>query len=166
MRPLSFALLTLALMALLNGAPSWAGAGSGQFGVRITLSQGSGPVGLGAPVATTSSFSRLLPPSGLCLSRTLSESTGASVEVACQSAQFVSIAPQPGASFLAVHGGAFRYSITFRTELSMWDATKTRDDDVAGLGWGTVTALRLYDLTAPEVSDPGWELPLDMLVSF
>ena len=166
MRSLSFAPATLAMMALLNGAPSWAGANGGQLGVGITLSQtpASGSGGA-ATLVKTASRTSLAPPSGVCRSRTLSESTGASVEVACRSGQFVSIAPQPGASFFGVHGGAFRYSITFRTELSMWDAAMIGDPP--GLGWGTVTALRLYDLAPVQgPQDGGWDGPLEMLVSF
>jgi hypothetical protein len=164
----SLASLTLASMALLNGAPSWAG-GGGQFAVHITLSSlsvpVSAPVGLGAPVATTASL-QLLPPSGLCRSRTLVETDGASVEVACQSGQFVSIAPDPRASLLGLRDDAFRYSLAFRTELSLWKAARTKGD-APRLGWGTVTALRLYDLAPPAGwGDDGWDRPLDMLVTF
>jgi hypothetical protein len=166
MRSLSFAPVTLAVMALLHGAPSWAGANGAQLAVGITLSRAAGPGAGGATtVSTTGSRAQLSPPSGVCRSRTLSESTGAAVEVACRSGQFVSIAPEPGARFFGVHGGAFRYSITFHTELSMWDSVAIGDPP--GLGWGTVTALRLYDLAPPQgPQDGGWDGPLEMLVSF
>lgn len=161
----SIAPLALAVMALLHGAPSWAGGASGQFGVNITLSTASAPVAFGAPTATTSASSTLLP-SGMCRSRTLTESDAASVEVACQSGQFVSIAADPEASFLGLRDDAFRYSIGFRTELSVWKAGPTKGD-VPRLGWGTVTALRVYDLSPPnETSDGAWDQPLDMLVTF
>jgi hypothetical protein len=164
MRSVAFGPVTLAAMALLNGAPSWAGANGAQLAVGITLSRA--PAAGGATtVSTTGSGTQPSPPSGVCRSRTLSESTGASVEVACRSGQFVSIAPEPGAPFFGVHGGAFRYSITFRTELTMWDSAMIGDPP--GLGWGTVTALRLYDLAPLEgPQDGGWDGPLEMLVSF
>ena len=169
MRTVSLAPVSLALMALLHGAPSWAGV-SGPVAVGITLSQPgstpSVPPATTVPSSSSPAATPLLPPSGVCRSRTLSESTGASVEVACRSGQFVSIAPQPGSPFLGVHGGAFRYSITFRTELSEWDAVVA--GDAPGIGWGTVTALRLYDLAPPEAlpGDRFWDRPLEMLVRF
>lgn len=167
MRCRSFAPLALAVMALLHGAPSRAGGASGQFGVNITLSTVAAP-GFGAPTttATTTSPSSMLLPSGMCRSRTLTESDSASVEVACQSGQFVSIAADPEASFLGLRDDAFRYSISFRTELSVWTAAPTKGD-VPRLGWGTVTALRVYDLSPPDgTGDGAWDQPLDMLVTF
>lgn len=159
MRTLGLAPLVLALTALLNGAPSWAGA-SGAVTVGITLSRS----GVAAP-SSSSTAAPLAPASGLCRSRTLSEATGASVEVACRTGQFVSIAPQPGAPYLGVHGGAFRYSIALRTELAVWEMAVTGEP--ATLGWGTVTALRIYDLTPPQAPGEGaWDRPLELLVGF
>jgi hypothetical protein len=141
MRYGSFAPVTLAVAALLTPAPSPAGTIGESFAVGITLSQGSEPP---SP-----------PPSGLCLSHTLSEQTRASVVVVCRSGQFVSIAPLPGVPYLGVHGGAFRYSIGFHTEPFLWD------------GPGTVTALRLYDLSLQDRPLDAQQLRLlEMLVSF
>ena len=143
----AFAPLTLALMALLHGAPSWAGAAAGSFAVGITLNNPSAPQSVaGAEV---------------CFSRSLSGLTRASVEVSCPSGRFVSIEAVPGLPFLGVHGGAFRYVIPFAAEAAAWKAAD------GAIAQGTVTMLRVYDLTRPE--GPGntwWDRPLEMRVSF
>ena len=85
---------------------------------------------------------------GVCFSRSLSEKTGAVVQVACDSGQFVSIEAVPGQRFLGVHGGAFRYTLSIAKDRSVYEAAA---NDAFGwrTGWGTVTMLRLYDLTQP-----------------
>ena len=164
MRLRSFAPLTLAVVALLDGAPSWARADSGQFGVHIALSRAPGAVGLGAAAATTSS-SRPLPPSGLCQSSTVSQTDSATVEVSCQLGQFVSIAPDPAITLVGLHE-AFRYPLSFRIEWSVWNARPTKGG-APRLGWGTVTAVRLYDVSPPDgPREESWSRPLDMLVTF
>lgn len=143
----AFAPLTLALMALLHGAPSWAGASAGSFAVGITLNNPSAPQPVGGV--------------DVCFSRSLSELTRASVEVSCPSGRFVSIEAVPGRPFLGVHGGAFRYVIPFVAE------TPPLEGGTGADGEGTVTMLRVYDLTQPE--GPGqtwWDRPLEMRVSF
>lgn len=143
----AFASSTLALMALLHGAPSSAGAVSGSFAVGITLNNPSAPQSaVGQDV---------------CFSRSLSGLTRARVEVTCQSGSFVSIEAVPGLPFLGVHGGAFRYVIPFVAETTAWEGGAAVDAQ------GTVTMLRVYDLTRPE--GPGnawWDRPLEMRVSF
>jgi hypothetical protein len=143
----AFASSTLALMALLHGAPSSAGAAAGSFAVGITLNNPSAPQSaVGQDV---------------CFSRSLSGLSRARVEVTCSTGRFVSIEAVPGQPFLGVHGGAFRYVIPFVAETSAWQAAD------AGAVQGTVTMLRVYDLTQPE--GPGnvwWDRPLEMRVSF
>lgn len=164
MRLRAFLPLTLAVMALCDGALSRARADTGQFGVHITLSRASGAVGLGVAPATTSS-AQAHPPSGLCRSSTLSETDSAMVEVSCRLGQFVSIAPDPATSLVGLHD-AFRYPLSFRIEWSVWNATPTKGG-VPRLGWGTVTAVRLYDVSPLDGSaEERWSQPLDMLVTF
>jgi hypothetical protein len=114
-------------------------AGSQTFGVRIALHAGAGPA------ATTP---------GVCTSETLSERNGATVRVVCQSGQFVSIGPAPGAGFVGTHGGA--YSYYFGSTLS--------GINVAGFGEfahgaGSIASYRIFGVT--EVDGR-----LDLLVSF
>jgi len=162
MRSASFAPALPALMALLAGAPSWAGSTDKSVTVGITLSQ---PVGAGV----TSVPPQPAQPSqraGVCYSRSLSEKTGASVQVVCDSGQFVSIEAVPGQPFLGVHGGAFRYSMSIDRDRSVYDAA-AKDPFGWRTGWGTVTMLRLYDVQ--HAGGPGdfWaDRPLELLVSF
>lgn len=92
---------------------------------------------------------------GVCLSESLSQSTGAAVHVVCQSSQFVSIDPQPGRPFLGVHGGAFRY---------FFGGGDTNAVQYSGtpnpfIGTGTVTELRIYNSDSPDG-------PLEILITF
>lgn len=114
----------LALTALLTGAEGVAGTGSGTFSVNITLANPGTP---GAP------------PSGICVSQTLTELSGALVQVVCSTEQVVSISPLPGAPFIA-HGGAYTYYLSM--------GTGSRLAGLSGLpaGTGTVTEYRIYDL--------------------
>ena len=173
MRHASFAPGTLAAMALLAGAPSQAGTSGASFAVGINLSQSAasspppvpGPAGAATPSSPPSGPLPPLP-SGACYSTALSAQTGALVAVACASGQFVSIAPRPGAPFPGVHGGAFRYTISEASELSVLDAVAL---DAFGwrTGWGSVTMLRLYDLTRRDGPGDVWsDRPLEMLVTF
>ena len=54
--------------------------------------------------------------------------------------------------------------MSFRTERAVWEATVSGEDPV--IGWGTVTALRLYDLVPQAAGERVWERPLEMLVRF
>jgi hypothetical protein len=148
-------------MALLTGAPSWAGSTGSSVTVGITLSQQPGAV-IPVPPQAAPNPQR----AGVCFSRTLSEQTGAVVQVACDSGQFVSIEAVPRQRFLGVHGGAFRYSMSISRDRSVYQAAAT---DASGwrTGWGTVTMLRLYDLTVPGKPGELWaDRPLELRVSF
>jgi hypothetical protein len=142
--------LTLALAALLNGAPSWAGAAAGSFAVSITLNTVNAPQ----------------PAAPVCFTRTLKGFTRAGVAVACSSKQVVNIEALPGVRFVGPQSGAFRYVVPFVSQGSSWDV-----GPIAGIAWpagqGTVTMLQVYDLTRPE--GPGnvwWDRLLEMRVSF
>jgi hypothetical protein len=117
-----------ALAALAAGSPCAAGTASGSFAVNITLTQPGATPGAGA--------------SGICTSQSLSDQTGAVVQVVCRTGEFVSIGPRPGGRFIGTHGGAYTYS--FGPSLG---------------GSGTITSFRVYSLE-------GTEGPIDMLVSF
>jgi hypothetical protein len=122
-----------AIGVLLIGSVSFADTATGSFGVNISLT----------------------PRPGLCLSETLSESTGAAVHVVCESGQFVKIDPQPGHPFLGVHGGAFRY---FLEPGNTWLAEHgSRINPFVGAG--TVTGLRIYNVDRADG-------PLEVLISF
>ena len=162
MRSASFAPVLPALMALLAGAPSWAGTTEASVTVGITLSQPGGSGITPVPPPTPGQPQR----AGVCFSRSLSEQTGAVVQVACDSGQFVSIEAVPGQRFLGVHGGAFRYSMSISKDRSVYEAAAS---DAFGwrTGWGTVTMLRLYDLTQPDKPGDVWsDRPLELRVSF
>jgi hypothetical protein len=93
---------------------------------------------------------------GSCLSETLSRSTGAAVQVVCQSSQFVRIDPQPGKPFLGVHGGAFRYLLGPGSTLAAQSAGMANPF----VGAGTVTELRIFN------NADGSDGPLEILISF
>ena len=113
-------------------AVSWAGANSANLNVNITLARNS----------------------GLCVSESLSAATGATVQVVCQSGQFVDISPTPGRPFAGVHGGAYRFHIGLGSGYG-----PAIDPDNPWVGAGTVTALRVYHAD-------GVDGPLELLVSF
>ena len=126
-----------------------AGSAAGTFSVDITLT-GS---------AATSS-------NGVCVSETLTQENGAVVRVACDSGQFVSISPIPGARFVGTHGGAY----------AQYFSSSFRGLNVTGLGEfahgaGTVAAFRVLDVLEAGDGEVG-EGPtqargrLDLLVSF
>jgi hypothetical protein len=92
---------------------------------------------------------------GLCLSESLSESTGAAVHVVCESSQFVSIDPRPGRPFLGTHGGAFRY--LFGSGASLTSQYGGMPNPF--IGTGTVTELRIFSADSPDA-------PLEILISF
>ena len=111
-----------------------AGSGSGTLGVDITLSTGA--------------------PAGVCISETLSEQNGATVRVACESGQFISISPIPGGRFVGTHGGAYSY----------YFGSTLRGINVAGHGEfahgaGSIASYRIFGVTEVEGR-------LDLLVSF
>ena len=162
MRFASFAPALPALMALLAGAPSWAGSTDKSVTVGITLSQpGGGSAITPVPPQPSQPSQR----AGVCYSRSLSEKTGASVQVVCDSGQFVSIEAVPGQPFLGVHGGAFRYSMSIDRDRSLYEAA-AKDPFGWRTGWGTVTMLRLYDVHADGPGDYWADRPLELLVSF
>ena len=161
MRSASLAPVLPALMALLAGAPSWAGTTEASVTVGISLSQ---PGGSGVTPVPPSPGQPQRP--GVCVSRSLSEQTGAVVQVACDSGQFVSIEAVPGQRFLGVHGGAFRYTLSIAKDRSVYEAA-ANDAFAWRTGWGTVTMLRLYDLTQPNKPGDVWaDRPLELRVSF
>ena len=130
--------LVLALAALSVSFNCAAGSGTGAFSVNITLSNPGAP---GTP-----------PPSGVCISQTLSDLTGALVQVLCSTGQFVSINPKPGAPFIA-HGGAYSYYLSVGT-----------GSRIAGLGRlpsGTATVTEYRVFTVDEANGT-----IDMLVGF
>jgi hypothetical protein len=129
--------LGLTLAALLVSFNCAAGSGAAAFSVDITLSNP------GAPGA---------PPSGVCISQTLSDLTGALVQVLCSTGQFVSINPKPGAPFIA-HGGAYSYYLSL--------GTGSRIAGLSGLpsGAGTVTEFRVFSVDEANGT-------IDMLVGF
>jgi hypothetical protein len=94
----------------------------------------------------------------LCFSRALSQQTNALVRVTCQGNQFVSIEPQHGKPFVGTHGGTYRF---------LFNTTHTGRSDSSNLGHlledrigqGTITALRVLDLTETDER-------LELLVSF
>src|SRR5689334_10258912 len=91
----AFAPLTLALVALLHGAPSWAGASTGGVMVGIRFDK---PLA----AAATDALPPLRP--GACRSRSLGERAQAGAEVTCASGEYASIQ-------------AFRFGMNFA-----WDA--------------------------------------------
>ena len=120
--------LALALAALVLSFNCAAGTSSGTFSVNISLSNPGAP-----PVAPAT------PPGTVCVSQTLSDLTGALVQVLCSTGQFVSIGPRPGAPFIA-HGGAYSYYLSV--------GTGSRLAGLGGLpvGAGTVTEYRLFSV--------------------
>ena len=161
MRSASLATVLPAMMALLAGAPSWAGSDAKNVTVGITLSQPGGSGVTPVPPQPSQPSQR----AGVCYSRSLSEKTGASVQVVCDSGQFVSIEAVPGQPFLGVHGGAFRYAMSIDRDRSVYEAA-AKDPFGWRTGWGTVTMLRLYDVHADGPGDYWADRPLELLVSF
>jgi hypothetical protein len=100
-------------------------------------------------------------PIGVCISTSLSQVTNASVRVTCQGNQFVSIEPQPGKPFFGTHGGAHRFAFSQRTGVSSGqvDFGQSVTELEAALGQGTITALRVLNLTENDER-------LELLVSF
>jgi hypothetical protein len=131
----------------LASLPALGGSGSSTVPVNISLGTGQTPPVAQPPVA---------PPSGVCTSASLSESTGAIVRVVCSSGQFVSISPQPGAPFAGTHGGAYEFywppgGESFESALAAGSSVISRS--------GRVTSFRVYSLE--HIGDR-----LDVLVSF
>ena len=98
---------------------------------------------------------------GICISSSLSQVTNASVRVTCQGNQFVSIEPQPGKPFFGTHGGAHRFAFSQRANGSSGqvDLGQSVTELEAALGQGTITALRVLNLTERDER-------LELLVSF
>jgi hypothetical protein len=135
------------VLAALAASP-WAAAQStsGSFRVNILLTQpgfvGPGVTGTGAPAGNGS---------GICLSDSLSQQTGALVRVVCANGQFVNISPRPGQRFFGTHGGAYNYY--FGPSYGAIHRT------AHGEGGGTVTSFRVYSVDEADGV-------LDLLVSF
>jgi hypothetical protein len=89
----------------------------------------------------------------LCVSQSLSQSTGALVQVTCSTGQFVSIGPRPGAPFAGVHGGAFTYYLAPAPNFQLDTSRSVMQ------GAGTVTEYRVY-------SRDQYDRFIDILVSF
>lgn len=114
----------------------------------------------GASFRVNIQLSTLTPTSqaGVCISSVASQQTGAVVRVVCSSGQVVSIEAAPGTPVIAgVHGGAFRYSFGAGSLLTPGGALL--DSELGFVGLGTVTALRVADLS-------GRRERLEFLVSF
>ncbi|HET7764027.1 MAG TPA: hypothetical protein VFK92_02950 [Burkholderiales bacterium] len=123
----------LALVALSLSFECAAGVGSGTFRVNISVNEPG--------------------KSALCVSQSLSQSTGALVQVLCSTGQFVSIGPRPGAPFAGVHGGAFTYYFSPTPDFQLEGSRSLMQ------GSGTVTEYRVY-------SRDRYDQFIDILVSF
>ena len=93
-------------------------------------------------------------PAGSCVSQTLSEQNGAVVRVACNSGQFVSISPVPGAPFVGTHGGAYSYH--FGSTLQGANAAGFGE---FAYGAGSVASYRVFGVSETDGR-------LDLLISF
>lgn len=123
----------LALVALSISFECAAGVGAGTFRVNISVNDPG--------------------KSALCVSQSLSQSTGALVQVLCSTGQFVSIGPRPGAPFAGVHGGAFTYYFSPTPDFQLEGSRSVMQ------GAGTVTEYRVY-------SRDQYDRFIDILVSF
>jgi len=128
-----FARSLLALAALSISVECAAGVGSGTFRVNISVNDPG--------------------KSALCVSQSLSQATGALVQVICSTGQFVSIGPRPGAPFAGVHGGAFTYYLNPSPDFQLDGSRSVMQ------GTGTVTEYRVF-------SRDGIDRFIDILVSF
>ena len=147
MRPIVIAVSVLA--ALAASTPAAAGSASRSFGVNIVLTQ----PGFGGPGATATSVPNdNTNTSGICISDSLSQQTGALVRVVCANGQFVSIGPRPGQRFFGTHGGAYGYY--FGPSYGAIHRTAHGEG-----GGGTVTSFRVYSVDEADGV-------LDLLVSF
>ncbi|MBX3654780.1 MAG: hypothetical protein KIS62_18195 [Ramlibacter sp.] len=142
--------LALGIAIGLSATLCQAGVASSFFDVRITLNTGLTPVDVTpnppSPVGN--------PANGICTSQADSDATHAVVRVVCSTGQFVSIDPAPGQPFTGTHGGAFRFNFGPGVPVATVGGATS-----FGLGAGTVTSLRILDLS-------GRDAPLEMLVSF
>lgn len=117
---------------------------------------------LGIQAGTASAvFQVTVQPIGICISSSLGRVTNAVVRVTCQGNQFVSIEPREGRPFVGTHGGAYRFAFSQRSGFSggSVDVGQSASDLEAAIGQGTITALRVLDLTERDER-------LEMLVSF
>jgi hypothetical protein len=101
------------------------------------------------------------PVNGVCISTSLSSVTNALVRVTCEGNQFVSIEPRPGRPFIGTHGGAYRFAFSQRSGFanSFVNVGQSVSELEAAIGKGTITALRVLDLTEKDER-------LELLVSF
>ncbi len=96
-----------------------------------------------------------------CVSTSLSQVTNALVRVTCQGNQFVSIEPRAGRPFVGTHGGAYRFAFSQRSGFSGGNVDFGQSVSAleAAIGQGTITALRVLDLSERDER-------LELLVSF
>jgi hypothetical protein len=114
-------------------------------------------VSFGWAATASSAFNVTVQPIGVCISTTLSQQTNALVKVTCQGGQFVSIEPREGRPFVGVHGGAYRFAFGRNTAIPAF--LQGDSDILAQVGQGTITALRVLNLTERDER-------LELLVSF
>lgn len=138
---------TVALAMLAASLPSAAGSAATNFSTMITLLK----PGATSQTVTAGGGAN---DSGFCISRSLSEQTGAVVTVVCETGQFVSISGEPGARFVGKHGGAYGYYFG-----PAFGSVSRSEYNAAGMGAGTITSFRVYSIQ-------GADGPLDLLVSF
>ena len=141
--------VTTALLALIwASTPAAAGTLGANFGVAVTLNNPSGTASLPGAAALPAGGNS----SGICISDSLSQQTGALVRVVCANGQFVSISPRPGQRFFGTHGGAYNYYFG-----SSYGAIHRAAHGEGGSG--TVTSFRVYSVDEADGV-------LDLLVSF
>jgi hypothetical protein len=128
------------------------------FSLRSWLAIASAFVCLNSQAGQASgNFHVLVQPVGICISTALSQQTNAIVKVTCTGEYFVSIEPRPGSLFLGVHGGAWRFN--FPNNRAVPAFLQTNGEFAAGIGMGTVTAMRVLGLQERDGT-------LELLVSF
>lgn len=116
---------------------AYAGSTNGSFNVNIRLNESS---------------------TGICVSASKSVQTNALVTVTCNSGQFVNIEPRLNKAFAGVHGGAFRFSFSDRSQVPV-EALQSGSFFADWVGNGTVTALRVLNMVETDEK-------LELLVSF
>jgi hypothetical protein len=125
---------------------------------HFTVTAHAGQASAGFQVTVRLNAQQPTSQAGVCISTVLGQQTGAVVRVVCSTGQVVSIEAAPGTSVIAgVHGGAFRYSFGAGTLLA--PGAGLTDSELGFIGLGTITAMRIVDLT-------GRKERLEFLVSF
>jgi hypothetical protein len=124
------------ILAVCCVSASTAGTSSSNFNVNIRLNESN---------------------TGICISASQSVQTNALVKVTCSGGQFVSIEPRDGRPFVGVHGGAYRFAFGRNSAIPAF--LQGDSDSLALVGQGTITALRVLNLTERDER-------LELLVSF